>query len=112
MFRNDLLLVFDGVSQAGRRIGRCVGIAKVDPKLVRVLKVPLAAAAEGLLQKLVVGQFPFLAFLLQLLDFQLAGLKVDVLVTEPLALRLKLGILLLQLKILVREQLKQLVSGK
>jgi hypothetical protein len=99
MFRNDLLLIFEGVCQAGRRIGRCVGISKVDPKLVRVLKVPLAAASEGLLQKLVVGQFPFLAFLLQLLDLQLAGLKVDVLLAESFALRLELGILL-------REQLK------
>ena len=92
MFRNDLLLVFDGVCQAGRRIGRCVGIAKVDPKLVRILKVPFAAATERLLQKLVVGQFPFLVFLFQLLDFELASLKIDVLVTQPFALRLELCI--------------------
>ena len=49
--------LFHRLGQSFRRVGRLRRVAEVELQLVRVFQIPLAAIAEGTLQKLVDRQF-------------------------------------------------------
>ena len=86
---DDLLQVVHRLGQPQGCVGRFLRVAKVQSKLVRILDVAFAAIAKSLLHQLVKGQLVLVAFLRELLDGLIFGLKGDVLLPKLLALQLQ-----------------------
>ena len=68
VLRNDDLRLQHGLGQAVRRVARLRRVAEIDPHLLRVLSVTLAAIAVGLLQELVDRELLLLDHLFELRD--------------------------------------------
>jgi len=86
----DDLRVVHRLGQPEGCVGRFRRVAEVQSQLVRILKVAFAPIAKSPLHQFVEGQLVLVAFLRELFDGLIFGLKSDVLLPKLLSLGFKL----------------------